>query len=201
MPFIEDNELLSLQKQIDISIEEKEEVSEELEGLKEDFSREKKKSLVTNIIFGILAGLGIGCSLFLYSNNASGNIEEIKLAERTRLLDSISMNSDIEDEEKEETESSNNEETEQTKASSVKDLLKDKTVYAVQIKALGKNYPVISTALAAAVTYDKYYKYSVGVFDNLEDAHALRLGLIKLGFKDAFVASYINGERQAIHKP
>ncbi|PHO01812.1 sporulation protein, partial [Rhodobacteraceae bacterium 4F10] len=42
-------------------------------------------------------------------------------------------------------------------------------------------------------------KYSLGLYTTLDEAKGLQKELIKIGFNDAFVASYINGKRQKIH--
>jgi hypothetical protein len=43
-------------------------------------------------------------------------------------------------------------------------------------------------------------KYSIGLYETLEEANALRRGLVKLGFSDAFVASYKGTTRLKIHR-
>ncbi len=204
MPFIGDEELDSLQKQIDISLEEKQEYEYRVTELEEDLAKQKKSSLFTNVIFGILSGLGIGFALYLFLNGGSGNIEQIKYAEKQRVIDSLSAE---QEELEEDLDTGDEEEYEETTdadtaAQDVKEAMKDQKVYSVQIKAFTDNkYPVLSKALAVLATQSDYYKYSIGVFNSLEEAHELRKELVRIGFRDAFVASYVNGERQAIHKP
>ena len=40
-----------------------------------------------------------------------------------------------------------------------------------------------------------FYKYSLGAFETLEEAQYFRKNVLNLGFHDAFVASYQNGQR------
>ena len=77
------------------------------------------------------------------------------------------------------------------------------TVYAVQIGAfLNNNIEIFSDSFTQFKEFqeDGFYKYSLGAFETLEEAQLFREKVINLGFNDAFVASYINGERQAIEE-
>lgn len=42
---------------------------------------------------------------------------------------------------------------------------------------------------------NNYYKYTTGEFLDKESANEYKFSLVKMGFKDAFVVTYLNGER------
>ena len=56
-----------------------------------------------------------------------------------------------------------------------------------------------NTLVGIASKNDELFKYSIGLFEALSEAKKMKTELVKIGFQDAFVASYINGERQKIH--
>ena len=60
---------------------------------------------------------------------------------------------------------------------------------------------ILSKTIAGTLSNEEYLRYSIGLFSTLKEAQNFRRQLLRLGFDDAFVASYINGERQEIHKP
>ena len=77
------------------------------------------------------------------------------------------------------------------------------TIYAVQIGAFRNNdIELYSESFTQFKEFEEagFYKYSLGAFETLEEAQDLRKKVIGIGFSDAFVASYINGERQAIEE-
>lgn len=78
-----------------------------------------------------------------------------------------------------------------------------KTIYSVQVGIFSKGrYPLIANKFIPGViapTYDDFFKYSLGIFDSVDQAKKLRNELYSIGFEDAFVASYVNGKRQKIH--
>ncbi len=76
-------------------------------------------------------------------------------------------------------------------------------VYTVQVAALVNDRVSLASEdlLNMAVYKDlEYSKYSLGNFTKLEDAVKLRDALLKLGFKDAFIASYKGGKRLKIEE-
>ena len=72
--------------------------------------------------------------------------------------------------------------------------------YRVQIKALKQTldddvlirYP---NALVETTPTTDFMRYSVGLVKTFAEAEAMRIKLVKDGFKDAFIVGYINGER------
>jgi len=83
------------------------------------------------------------------------------------------------------------------------DSLSDKIIYAVQVAALeNQGIELYSNNLIqfSEIRNDDFYKYSLGAFETLEEAQQFRKELVKLGFDDAFVASYQNGNRLKIEE-
>jgi hypothetical protein len=82
-------------------------------------------------------------------------------------------------------------------------LLDNDTIYSVQtgmlpIESTGLLSPGLSNALI--IEAKPYLKFSIGLYETFEEANALRKGLVKLGFTDAFVASYKGTTRLKIHR-
>ncbi len=205
MPFIEEDKFHLMQEDLDNAKLKREEAESELEETKVALSSAKKGSMILPIILGLMLGAALGATYYFYTNNggvsytSSEDEAAIRKSENVRVLDSIvranaraARNNNPADNE------NNLNET----IDSVIDNTSDKTIYSVQIGVFSKNkYALISTStIPSTVTIkDGFFKYSIGLFDSLSEAKSLRKELIKMGFKDAFVASYINGERQKIH--
>lgn len=82
--------------------------------------------------------------------------------------------------------------------------LDSQTIYTVQVAALvNDRVSLVSEELLNLKIYKDlpYNKYALGSFTKVEEAQQLQTALIKLGFKDAFVASYKNGKRLKIVDP
>ncbi|MDE0535078.1 hypothetical protein [Tenacibaculum sp. L6] len=204
MPFIEEEKFKLIQEDLDNSKLQRENAENELTSTQEEFSAFKRSSRGLSIFLGLLLGIASGAAYYFYAyggNSAINNvdIESVKKQEAYRVLDSISRanaraarsgdaeisNIDIE--------TATNEIAEETRG---------ETIYSVQIGVLSNNqYPLLSSKVIPSIVAnaDGYFKYSLGLFLTLEEARELKKELIKLGFEDAFIASYINGERQQIH--
>ncbi len=71
--------------------------------------------------------------------------------------------------------------------------------YTVQIGVYGKevtdnDLKYLKPVVRSKVN-DKYYRYSAGIYDNLQKAIADKEKVVAMGIKDAFVAAYWNGKR------
>ena len=78
------------------------------------------------------------------------------------------------------------------------------TVYAVQIGAFVNNdIGLYSESFTQFNEFkaDDFYIYSLGALETLEEAQQFRESVVNLGFNDAFVTSYQNGERIPIENP
>jgi hypothetical protein len=85
-----------------------------------------------------------------------------------------------------------------------KNFLEKETVYSVQVKSfVDNNMTLASEALnnTMFVKTNPFYSYSLGNFETLAEAQSFRYQLVKMGFDDAFVASYKNGQRVKIEDP
>ncbi len=85
-----------------------------------------------------------------------------------------------------------------------KNFLEKETIYSVQIKSfVDNNMTLASEALnnTMFVKTNPFYSYSLGNFETLEEAQSFRYQLVKMGFDDAFVASYKDGKRIKIEDP
>ncbi len=85
-----------------------------------------------------------------------------------------------------------------------KNFLEKQKVYSVQIQSfIDNNVTLASEALTNTmfVKTNPYYSYSLGTFETLEEAQEFRKQLVRMGFEDAFVASYQDGKRLQIEDP
>ena len=85
-----------------------------------------------------------------------------------------------------------------------KRLLENDTIYSVQTGMIQMDSTIfISQGLSNGMFIEArpYLKYSIGLYETYEEANALRRGLVKLGFTDAFIASYKGTTRLQIHRP
>ena len=130
--------------------------------------------------------------------NKKIDVTKIKAQEAKRVIDSISNStSSYEDEDLNQENTSIDDDI-----SNIEENYNGQTVYSVQIGIFSKNrHPLISenTLVGIASKNDELFKYSIGLFEVLSEAKKMKTELVKIGFQDAFVASYINGERQKIH--
>ncbi len=208
MPFLNDQELENLQQEIKDLNSKNEELENELSERIEEVGDVKSTARNRNILLSFLSGIAIAFAVYFYQNGTTSNIGQIKKEEATRVLDSISNAS--EDSYDDENEDSYNDDDSLTEGSvstteaisSIKKGVKGETVYSVQIGAFTeKRYPLLSESLAGILSNEEYLRYSIGLFKTLKEGQDFRKQLLKMGFEDAFVASYINGKRQQIHKP
>ncbi len=79
----------------------------------------------------------------------------------------------------------------------------DKVIYAIQIGALDeKSISLYTDTFPQFKEFhvEEFYKYTVGAFESLEEAQIFRREVVNLGFEDAFIGSYQNGERIRIEE-
>lgn len=210
MPFLSEQELNSLQQEIEDANIRTEEAEEELEKEKKELTEVKRKVKGVTIFFAILAGLGIASSIFFYQKKrkslSSIDVERIKKDEALRVIDSIANSRDEYNKEAEENIEENDVDNQTNSIgesiTEVKNNIHNQTVYSVQVGVFSENkFPVLSESIAGISLQGDYFKYSFGLFETLNEAQEFRRNLVQIGFRDAFVASYINGERQQIELP
>lgn len=210
MPFIEEEKYQQLQKSIEdanLKVEQAElkveETELEVEELEESFNNLKQKSRTINIVLIILLLIAAAIIYLFKSGTFSSNstpkidVATIKAKEAQRVIDSIQrLQADNF------TQEEYPEENLDDNIQNISDNTKGQTVYSVQIGAFStKKYPLLSSKIIAGTSSyrNEYYKYSVGLFSTVKEARNLRNELIRIGFEDAFIASYKNGKRKQIH--
>ncbi|CAA0245230.1 hypothetical protein [Tenacibaculum maritimum] len=207
MPYIEEEKFSLMQQDFDNAKLGKEAAEKELEQIKQDLIKYKKGSKKTSILLGILIGLLAASTLYFYNRKATIaptiDITAIKAAEAERVLDSISSLEIV-------TTSSDapnealgaSEESLEENIHTIKNNTNNQLIYSVQVGVFSaKKYPLISSKFLPGTITNKngYFKYSLGLFSSLGEAKFLKKELTKIGFKDAFVASYKGGKRLKIH--
>ncbi|MDB0613968.1 hypothetical protein [Tenacibaculum maritimum] len=207
MPYIEEEKFSLMQQDFDNTKLGKEAAEKELEQIKQDLIKYKKGSKKTSILLGILIGVLAASTLYFYNRKTTIaptiDIAAIKAAEAERVLDSISSleivttSSDALNEAL-----GSSEESLEENIHTIKNNTNNQLIYSVQVGVLSaKKYPLISSKFLPGTITNKngYFKYSLGLFSSLGEAKFLKKELTKIGFKDAFVASYKGGKRLKIH--
>ena len=207
MPFLNDQEYEDLQEQLKNLNSKNEELETELSEKEEELGDVKSTARNRNILLSFLSGVSIAAAVYFFQNQSGStvNIDEIKQTEATRVLDSISNLTANTDDDLDDSDD-DNDNTGSTGLESginkIKNNIKNEVVYSVQIGAFtNKKYPLLSKTIAGTLSNEEYLRYSIGLFSTLKEAQDFRRQLLKIGFDDAFVASYVNGKRKEIHKP
>ena len=193
MPFIEENDLLDLHKDIEKSQIINERLLDQIKFKNKDL---KKVKIQRNIFIGITALFVVGtlaitsftAGLSTSSSNQNNLLVSIDSLDaiKTR-IDNLKIQ---------------NEELSLVKEFYLaKQFLEKEKIYSVQVKSfVDNNVTLASEALTNTlfVKTNPYYAYSLGTFETLEEAQKFRKQLVNIGFDDAFVASYQDGQRVKI---
>ncbi len=180
------------------------------ENLKDEEERYAQLKIIT-IIVGILALLLLGWVVytsFFVENKKTLSYEDLKQSPYVITLnDSINkLNNQIIALETAATETETLEdETLENESFAVErtDSLDDQIVYSIQIGAFEqKELSLYSESFSnfKEIKEGNYNKYSIGNFEHLYEAQELLNEIIAMGLKDAFIASYTNGERIKIEE-
>lgn len=194
MPFIEESDLLELHKDIDKA----QIINERLLDQIKHKNRELRRSRVQrNIFAGVMLLLLIGALAFTSFN--LGLISSPRTHEMARITDSLNaVKNRVASLQKQ------NEELSLVKEFYLaKEFIEKEKIYSVQVKAfVENNFNLAPEALTNTllVKNNPFYAYSLGNFESLEEAKRFREELVKMGFEDAFVASYKDGKRVAIEE-
>ena len=192
MPFIEETDLLELHKEV-----EKFQLINDrfLDQIKYKNKEIKKNKLQRNIFIGIVASLLVVILSITTFNACVGN--NTNFDGQSNLLVSIDSLDSIKSK-------IDNLKVKNEELSIVKDFylakkfLEKKKIYSVQIKSFVDNNITLASATLTNTLFVKrnlFYSYSIGNFETLEEAVSFRYQLVKIGFNDAFVASYKDGKR------
>ena len=204
MPIIDQEELDDLNKKIRTLNREVEDTEEEVEDVK----KHRLILLIISIVLFLLLFFGMLTYMFSPSTFMdTAKFESLgykvmsqeEYTQISEILDSQSSESNLDDEASE----NYGDDSEATYNSEPSTNLSGAVVYAVQIAAFeDKGIALYSDNLVQFKENqsDNYYKYSLGAFETLEEAQQFRKELLKLGFRDAFIASYQNGDRLKIEE-
>lgn len=198
MPFIEESDLLELHKDVDKA----QIINERLLDQIKIKNKELKRSKVQRNALASISGLFLIGTIFIFSYTA-GVSSRNSIESPNNLLVSIDSLDAIKTrignlKEKNEELSLVNE------FYLAKKFLNKEKIYSVQVKSfVDNNVTLTSNSLANTlfVKTNPFYSYSLGNFETLNEAQSFRFQLVKMGFNDAFVASYQNGKRLAIEDP
>ena len=93
-----------------------------------------------------------------------------------------------------------NDQLKKIQSNPVKGFALDEIVYAVQFRSLESKVPLVSGKFNTIKDYQssELFSYSAGVFATEAEAVQLRDQLEKIGFKDAFVVAFKQGERMLL---
>ena len=202
MPFLSDDEVLDYQTQIEEAKEQKRVTDYAHTKVLRDTKEEVQKYKIASILLGILALIGIaGTVYFLFFNQDLNRVSkekyssdikdyQTKVSELEETVRELSMAAELE----------NNQEA------SKKPTLENELVYAVQIGAYRNEIMDLSMYSDKFVNFkeikgEPFNKYAIGNFATLKEAQNFRKQVVRLGLKNAFIASYQNGERLRIEKP
>ena len=197
MPFIEESDLLELHKDID-----KAQIINErlLDQIKYKNKELKRSKIQRNFLFGITALFLIGTLVFTSFTaglTSSTSFDDTNLLVSIDSLDAIKSRIDN-------LEQQNDELSLVKEFYLAKKFLEKEKIYSVQVKSfVDNNVTLASEALTNTlfVKTNPFYSYSLGNFETLEEAQSFRYQLVKMGFEDAFVASYQDGKRVQIEPP
>ena len=197
MPFIEESDLLELHKDID-----KAQIINErlLDQIKYKNKELKRSKLQRNVLAGITALLLIGALAFTSFTAGLSSSKEFDNKNLLVSIDSLEAVKTRIDNLKQQ-----NDELSLVKEFYLaKKFLEKEKIYSVQVKSFVDNNVTLASEDLTNTLFVKtnpYYSYSLGTFETLEEAQSFRYQLVKMGFDDAFVASYQDGKRLKIEAP
>ncbi len=197
MPFIEESDLLELHKDID-----KAQIINErlLDQIKYKNKELKRSKVIRNVLAGVTTLFLIGTlaiTSFTAGLSRSNTYDNQNLLVSIDSLDAVKSRIDNLQQKNEE-------------LSLVKEFylakmfLEKEKIYSVQVKSFVDNNLTLSSESLTNTMFVKtnpFYSYSLGNFETLEEARSFRFQLVKMGFDDAFVASYRDGKRLKIEDP
>lgn len=198
MPFIEENDLLDLHKDIEKSQIINERLLDQIKFKNKDL---RKLKIQRNILGGMaiaifLAVFGLW-SYFSGITTSRAKVNQDNVLVSIDSLDAIKTRIDN-------LKNQNQELSLVKEFYLAKQFLDREKIYSVQVKSfVDNNVTLASEALTNTlfVKTNPFYAYSLGTFETLEEAQKFRKQLVNIGFQDAFVASYQDGQRLKIESP
>ncbi len=197
MPFIEESDLLELHKDIDKAQIINERLLDQIKYKNKELRRSKiQRNILAGVTFLFLIGALVFTS-FTAGLSSSKDFDDTNLLVSIDSLDAIKSRIDN-------LEQQNDELSLVKEFYLAKKFLEKEKIYSVQVKSfVDNNVTLASEALTNTlfVKTNPFYSYSLGNFETLEEAQSFRYQLVKMGFEDAFVASYQDGKRVQIEPP
>jgi hypothetical protein len=197
MPFIEESDLLELHKDIDKAQIINERLLDQIKFKNKELKRSKVQR---NILAGVTTLFLIGAlaiTSFTAGLSSSNTYDNQNLLVSIDSLDAVKTRIDNLQQQ--------NEELSLVKEFYLAKMFLDKEkIYSVQVKSFVDNNLTLSSESLTNTMFVKtnpFYSYSLGNFETLEEARSFRYQLVKMGFEDAFVASYQDGKRLKIEDP
>ena len=198
MPFIEESDMLDLHKDIDKAQIINERLLDQIKFKNKDL---RKIKLQRNILLGFVGLFVIGTlAITSFTAGLSSKQQFENQSNVLFSLDSLDViRARIDNLKKQ------NQELSLVKEFYLaKEFLNKEKIYSVQVKSfVDNNVTLASEALTNTlfVKTNPFYAYSFGNYETLEEAQKLRKFLVQIGLEDAFVASYIDGQRVKIEDP
>jgi len=193
MPFIEENDLLDLHK----DVEKSQIINERLLDQIKFKNKDLKKLKIQRNVFVTITGLFLVGTLAITSFTAGLSTSKTNQNNVLVSIDSIEVIKARMDNLK-----IQNEELSLVKEFYLaKEFLEKETIYSVQVKSFVENNATLASEALTNTLFVKtnpFYAYSLGNFETLEEAQSFRKQLVNIGFSDAFVASYKDGKRVKI---
>ncbi|WP_103864449.1 SPOR domain-containing protein [Aquimarina sp. I32.4] len=201
MPFITDEELQNYKNQVEKAEESKRAIDYARNVAVKDERDISRKLKIATIILAILAVLGIAGTVYLMNFNTPQNMisqkkhksemleRDNKIAELNETIQNLSMNQELQ----------SNPDGESGNGRS----LQGELIYAVQIGAFeNMDLSMYSENFVnfKEIRSGNFNKYALGNFATLDEAKKFRRALVRLGFRNAFIASYQNGKRIKIEE-
>lgn len=193
MPFIEENDLLDLHK----DIEKSQIINERLLDQIKFKNKDLKKLKIQRNVFITITGLFLVGTLAITSFTAglsSSKTNQDNILVSIDSLDAIKTRMDN-------LKIQNQELSLVNEFYLAKEFLDKETIYSVQVKSFVENNVTLASEALTNTLFVKtnpFYAYSLGNFETLEEAQNFRKQLVNIGFSDAFVASYKDGKRVKI---
>jgi|GEM_PF-406511 len=213
MPIIEEEELKRLNDQIELHKNKVKYLSDNIEESSNEVEELEKHRLILGIVAGVLLLLLLlGLFTYLFSPGTfmskskfeADGYKVMTTQEYTQIKEILDTQDQIQNTVSEElnTEDDYVEDDYQDEDEN-QESIDGTVIYAVQIGAFEKGgIQLYSNNLIqfTEVRKDDFYKYSLGAFETLEEAQSFRKEIVRLGFLDAFIASYKNGKRRRIEE-
>ncbi len=198
MPFIEESDLLDLHKDIDKA----QIINERLLDQIKYKNKELRKNKIQRNVFAGITGL-LAVFILAFTSFSAGLSSNRFSRQDTNLLVSIDSLDAVKT--RIDNLKAQNEELSLVKEFYLaKQFLEKETVYSVQVQSFVDNNLTLASDALTNTLFAKanpYYSYSLGTFETLKEAQDFRKQLVKIGFDDAFVASYKDGQRLKIESP